>query len=164
MKKIIALAVVILLGLSLFSFTNAVGNKLSGYIYSETVGWISLSCINTNSCNIADYGVSANENGLLSGYGFAQNGEWVNFNPNYGGTNTNSENLVSGWAYSEKSDWLKISSAKMISAIDLQNEITSVNNMISNNSLSDTDTISLLNILCNKLLSSSECDILINTN
>lgn len=40
---------------------------LRGWAWSETVGWISFSCENTDTCNTAEYGVTITENGNLTG-------------------------------------------------------------------------------------------------
>ena len=160
MKKIIILLIAIFLSIGIFSIAQANSQNLSGYVYSETAGWISLSCANTNSCNTISYMVSLGNNGKLSGYGYGQNGEWINFNPNFGGVNVSSDSTISGWVYSEKGDWINFDSAKIISSNDLQNEISSAKDVANSNDLSDAGTMSLLNSLCNKFLSASECNLI----
>ena len=160
MKKIIILSAVIFVSIGIFSVVQANSQNLSGYVYSETAGWISLSCANTNSCNTISYMVSLGNNGKLSGYGYGQNGEWINFNPNFGGVNVSSDSTISGWVYSEKGDWINFDSAKIISSNDLQNEISSAKDVANSNDLSDAGTMSLLNSLCNKFLSNNDCDLL----
>ena len=160
MKKIIILLIAIFLSIGIFSIAQANSQNLSGYVYSDTAGWISLSCVNTDSCNTVDYKVTKDSNGKLSGYGFSQNGEWINFNPNFGGVNVNSDGTISGWAYSEKGDWINFDSAKNISSNDLQNEISSAKDVANNDDLSSVGSASLLNSLCNKFLSASECNLI----
>lgn len=72
------------------------GNALTGYLWSGTVGWISLSG--------ANYGVVINSNKSLSGYAWGDNIGWISFNagdvascgagPTY---NPNNQTLT-GWA------------------------------------------------------------------
>ncbi|MCX6721435.1 MAG: hypothetical protein NT026_02430 [Candidatus Staskawiczbacteria bacterium] len=146
------------------AFVSAESRNLFGYVYSESEGWISLSCENTNSCNTVDYKVFKDDNGKLSGFGFSQNGLWVNFNPNYGGVSINSANELSGWAYSESSNWLRIGFARIFSVSDLQNKTTFTESVLGSSNLSGADLMSLLNNLCNQFLNSSECSVLININ
>ena len=160
MKKIIILLIAIFLSIGIFSIAQANSQNLSGYIYSDTAGWISLNCSNTNSCNTISYKISQDAKGKLSGYGFSQNGEWINFNPNFGGVNVNSDSTFSGWAYSEKGEWINFDSAKIISSNDLQNEISSAKDVANSNDLSDAGTMSLLNSLCSQFLTSSECNLI----
>ena len=154
--------VIVFLALGFSSSARAASQELQGYVYSETSGWISLNCKNTNSCDSIGYRVLEDATGKLSGYGYSQNNEWINFNPNFGGVNINSNNELSGWAFSEKGDWVNFDNAKNISTNELQNEITSAKATINNNSLSDDGAMSLLNSLCGKFLSASECDIINN--
>ena len=141
MKKIFILSAVIFLSIGAFSVANASGQNLSGYVYSESAGWISLSCANTNSCDKINYKVSVDDLGKLSGYGYSQNQGWINFNPNYGGVSIGSDNSLSGWAYCEKAEWLSVDGAKIVYLNDLQN-------------------ITDLNSLCKEFLSSSESNII----
>jgi hypothetical protein len=148
--------------LGFYFSASATSQDLSGYIYSDASGWISLNCSNTSSCSTIDYKVSVGNNGKLSGYGYSETAGWVNFNPNYGGVSVNQDNTLSGWAYSQSADWLSIDSAKVVSANDLQNDITSANAVINNSDLSNSGTMSLLNSLCRQFLISSECNLLNN--
>jgi hypothetical protein len=47
--------------------------KLTGYIWAENIGWVSLSCENTGSCGTLNYGVTKDGNGNLSGYAWGEN-------------------------------------------------------------------------------------------
>jgi len=162
LKKIILLLLTSVLALSFFNPVKAASQELYGYIYSETAGWISLSCANTNSCNAISYNVSEDSSNKLSGYGYSQNGEWVNFNPISGGVDVNSDGTLSGWIYGQTSEWVNLNSEKVISLSDLQNEITSAKDITNNDSLSDTGTMSLLDSLCGQFLTSSECNLINN--
>ncbi|MCX6722025.1 MAG: hypothetical protein NTY04_02455 [Candidatus Staskawiczbacteria bacterium] len=135
---------------------------MPGYIYSEEVGWISLSCFNTASCDSIDYGVLKDSKGNLSGYGYSQNGEWINFNPNYGGSSIDSNSKISGWIFAQDTGWVNIDSVKIFSEVELQNKAESAKNIVSEyentgvNNLSDAGAASLLSSLCN-LLGISQC-------
>ena len=166
MSKLFILSVVIFLSIGLWGCplgrANATGQELQGYIYSDGTGWISLNCVNTNSCDLVNYKVLEDSNGSLSGYGYSQNSGWVNFNPNYGGVSIASGGTVSGWVYSEKGDWLRIDQAKVVLATDLQTEVVSAENTIASQDLSSVSTMSLLNSLCNKIFSASMCASIVN--
>jgi hypothetical protein len=53
------------------------GASLRGYAWSDTVGWISLHCANTNSCAIVDYGIRVDADGVLSGKAWSEHIGWV---------------------------------------------------------------------------------------
>ena len=55
-------------------------NYLSGYAWSDNVGWISFDCSNTNSCGSVNYGVNVHLGGELSGYAWSDNMGWITFN------------------------------------------------------------------------------------
>ena len=67
------------------------GGNVSGYLWSSTIGWISLNCnqgssTGGNSCGSSSYSVnvtpnSATKTGLFSGYAWSPNIGWVSFNP-----------------------------------------------------------------------------------
>ena len=159
-QKIILLLLIPILVFSFSNFVKADSKELFGYAYSETVGWISLNCANTNSCSTISYKVSQDARGKLSGYGFSQNGEWINFNPNFGGVKNNSDSTISGWVYGQTSQWINFDSEKVILVGDLQNEISSAKDVVNSNDLSSASTMSLLNSLCNQFLTSSECSLI----
>lgn len=52
---------------------------VTGWIWSETIGWISLSCENTQSCADVDYAVVHDGMGHLSGLAWSENAGWVSF-------------------------------------------------------------------------------------
>lgn len=55
------------------------GYKLTGYMWSENMGWVSLSCENTSSCAKVSYGVTNDGMGNLSGYAWSENAGWISF-------------------------------------------------------------------------------------
>lgn len=89
-------------------------DNVSGYAWSENIGWISFNCSNDSSCGTVDYGVNVNRvTGNFSGYAWSPNIGWISFNrsdtgspprPPYNGAETIIANydiptgLVNGWA------------------------------------------------------------------
>lgn len=59
--------------------------ELTGWLYGENVGWVSLSCKNTASCDRVRYGVRHDGAGNLFGQAWAENLGWVDFRPAIGG-------------------------------------------------------------------------------
>ena len=67
------------------------GGNVSGYLWSSTIGWISLNCnqgsaTGGNDCGVSSYSVNVTPNsttqtGLFSGYAWSPNIGWVSFNP-----------------------------------------------------------------------------------
>lgn len=93
--------------------------QLTGYVWAENIGWISLSCENTSSCGTVNYGVTNDGAGNLGGYAWGQNVGWVNFNPkvagdaNHYGVTIDSEGNFAGWAYGENIGWINFNSAQL---------------------------------------------------
>ena len=58
-------------------------NGLTGWAWSSTIGWLSMSCENTGTCGTSNYGVTAASNGNLSGYAWSPHVGWVSFNNNH---------------------------------------------------------------------------------
>jgi hypothetical protein len=59
---------------------------LTGYIWAENIGWVSLCCKNTASCGAADYSVTNDGGGNLAGYAWGENVGWISFSCNNTGT------------------------------------------------------------------------------
>ena len=59
---------------------------LSGYAWSDSVGWVSLSCSNDSSCGSSNYGVSLDPEGSLDGYAWSSNIGWIQFGCPTGGS------------------------------------------------------------------------------
>jgi len=91
-------------------------SKLTGYIWAENIGWISLSCDNNNVCATSDYGVTNDGNGNLSGYAWSENVGWISFScennsfcntVSYGVTIDLVTKEFSGYAWGENIGWIK---------------------------------------------------------
>lgn len=52
---------------------------LSGYAWSSTIGWVSMSCSNTGTCGTSDYKVTVQPDGRLTGYAWSSNIGWIQF-------------------------------------------------------------------------------------
>ena len=55
-------------------------HNLSGYAWSDNIGWISFNCSDAGTCGNVNYGVNVEENGDLSGYAWSDNIGWISFN------------------------------------------------------------------------------------
>jgi hypothetical protein len=160
MKKAIFI-IVLFFSVVFYSTALAENQSLSGYAYSPDVGWISLNCENTSSCDNIKYGVLGKSQ--LSGYGYSQIAGWVNFSPNFGGSNINELNEISGWVYSEKIGWIKFDSAKVFSSLELETKAEESKSLIENSalaSMSDNSLNSLLYNLCIKIFNNDQCNLL----
>lgn len=64
---------------------------LTGDLWFETSGWVSLNPVNG--------GVLNTQSGVLSGLGWGQIASWVNFDPSNGGVSINNNGEFEGWAW-----------------------------------------------------------------
>lgn len=84
-------------------------DNISGYAWSETIGWISMN--STSDGSATGYGVKVATNGDLSGYAWSENIGWISFNasdvggcpsgtcaPKLERTSGPNMGVVSGWA------------------------------------------------------------------
>lgn len=94
-------------------------DELSGWMWAENVGWISLSCQNNLVCGATPYGVTNNGFGFLSGYAFAENVGWISFSCDntgncgatpYGVTIDPATGEFFGRAWSENAGWISFAS------------------------------------------------------
>lgn len=53
---------------------------ITGWAWSDTIGWIDLNCSNDSSCATSNYGLSIAGDGTLSGYAWSDNVGWVSAN------------------------------------------------------------------------------------
>ena len=53
--------------------------NVSGYAWSDNIGWISFNCTDTSSCGTVDYGVNIATDGDMSGYAWSDNIGWISF-------------------------------------------------------------------------------------
>jgi hypothetical protein len=97
-------------------------NALTGYVWVPNIGWVSLSCSNTNSCKSVSYGVVNDGKGNLSGYAWSANAGWISFscentsgckNVNFGVT-IDGDGVFHGWAYGQNIGWIHFSSVSPV--------------------------------------------------
>ncbi len=88
-----------------FAFAGTQDN-MSGYAWSDTIGWVSFNCTNDSTCGVVDYGVNKNADGTLTGYAWSQSVGWIQFGglsgfPNGSGTQSSNAilngNNLQGW-------------------------------------------------------------------
>lgn len=71
-RTLLFIGVLLLLPLGSFAQQGQQDNTVSGYAWSETIGWVSMSG--------DGYGVEAEASGLLKGYAWSEHIGWVSFN------------------------------------------------------------------------------------
>jgi Ca2+-binding RTX toxin-like protein len=87
---------------------------LTGSMWLENLGWLSLSCENTGSCATSSYGVVNDGAGNLSGLAWGENIGWVDFLPSIAGIPVPGAGVVidpstgifDGYAWGENIGWL----------------------------------------------------------
>ncbi|MHC4394504.1 MAG: hypothetical protein ACYS1A_02500 [Planctomycetota bacterium] len=90
--------------------------ELTGYIWAENIGWISLSCKNTSSCGTVNYGVTNDGAGSLSGYAWGENIGWISFScDNTASCGTvdyavtiDTDGAFDGYAWAENIGWINL--------------------------------------------------------
>lgn len=55
-------------------------HNLSGYAWSDNIGWINFNCLDEDTCGAVNYGVNIGSNNDLSGYAWSDNIGWISFN------------------------------------------------------------------------------------
>lgn len=63
-------------------------HEISGWMWGAGTGWISFSCLNTNSCSSSNYKVYIDNEGYVTGYAWGPQAGWVNFAPMAAGNKT----------------------------------------------------------------------------
>ncbi len=110
-------AVALLLAIGLIAFAlslspqkaiSQTGTAITGWLWSDTIGWISMNCSDTSSCGTSNYSVAINTDGTLTGYAWSDNVGWVRFGglssfPTGDGTTAANASLIgsgtlTGWA------------------------------------------------------------------
>lgn len=59
------------------SLSQGGGTPIMGYVWSDTIGWISLNCSNHATCGTSNYGLSIAADGTISGYAWSENVGWI---------------------------------------------------------------------------------------
>jgi hypothetical protein len=61
------------------TFSQA-GTPLTGYIWSDTIGWVSLHCSDLGTCGTSNYGLTIAADGTISGYAWSEYAGWISAN------------------------------------------------------------------------------------
>jgi len=94
--------------------------KLTGWVWAENIGWVSLSCENTSSCGTVNYGVTNDGSGNLAGYAWGENVGWISFScentascgrVDYG-VRIDTEGAFDGYAWAANIGWISFDSTK----------------------------------------------------
>lgn len=80
--------------------------SITGWAWSDNIGWVSFSCEDTNSCGSVDYGVYIDGSNNLTGFAWSDNVGWLKFGglssfPSGGSVQSNAKlsgNNIEGWA------------------------------------------------------------------
>ena len=94
--------------------TNGANSYLTGYVWTENVGWIKLGSGTGPYANTGptDYGVNMDASGNLSGYAWSSHAGWVNFNPTHGQVTVNTgTGRFDGFAWGENIGWVHFRNA-----------------------------------------------------
>jgi hypothetical protein len=62
-----------------YAANAAASDNVSGYAWTDTIGWISFNCTNDSTCGASSYGVKEDASGLLTGYAWSDNIGWIKF-------------------------------------------------------------------------------------
>lgn len=55
----------------------ATGSPITGYLWSDNIGWIDANCSNSGVCGTNSFGLSIDTSGTISGYAWSDNIGWV---------------------------------------------------------------------------------------
>lgn len=80
---------------------NVTATALTGNVWGDSVGWITLNPTNSGVTNSCSGGV-----GTLGGYAWGENTGWINFAPTNGGVTINSSGEFNGNAWSQNYGWI----------------------------------------------------------
>jgi len=86
--------------------------ELTGWLWGEGIGWISMSCKNTASCDSVDYGVTQDGDGSLTGFAWAESAGWISFAPAAVGVTIDlATGAFAGRAWGENIGWITFASS-----------------------------------------------------
>ena len=98
-KKILAIAA---FGVGLFGVAlgASASSNTSGYVWSDTLGWINFGCTN---CNVTV------TNSVITGYAWSDNYGWINLAPTTSGVTNTTAGSLGGYAFGEDVGWIHFS-------------------------------------------------------
>jgi hypothetical protein len=86
--------------------------SVSGWLWGENIGWISLTCENTASCEASTFGIRHDGTGRLAGWAWAENAGWIDFSPVGAGVVIDpGTGELSGEAWGENIGWITFKSS-----------------------------------------------------
>ena len=75
------LGLLLLISLSLWrpqvAMSQGIPGTISGFAWSDTIGWLSFDCATAGTCATAYYGMSVSEDGTIGGYAWSDGIGWV---------------------------------------------------------------------------------------
>lgn len=89
------------------SFASTTDGTVSGYAWSDKMGWINFGLSNGN-IHITD--------SLVSGYAWSDNFGWINFAPTKSGVTNDGTGALSGYAWSSNIGWINFSGVTVSSS------------------------------------------------
>jgi hypothetical protein len=104
----VALALVLAIGIALSAHDvdaqSGGSHPMTGYAWSDTIGWIDLNCDNSSTCATNDFGLSIAADGTITGFAWSEHIGWVSAEtsdlsgcPSGTCTATYSGGALSGW-------------------------------------------------------------------
>lgn len=63
------------------AFSQSTNAPITGYAWSDTIGWIELNCTDTDACGESPFGFSVDADGTVTGYAWSDSIGWVSANP-----------------------------------------------------------------------------------
>ena len=93
--------------------TNGASGYLTGYVWTENVGWIKLGVGTGPYANTGptDYGVNMDASGNLFGYAWSSHFGWINFHSTHGQVTVNTgTGRFDGYAWGENIGWIRFQS------------------------------------------------------
>jgi len=80
-KSILTVSIALALFLIVVNVSASTADNVSGFAWSDTIGWISFNCTDTNVCATSSYGVNLSASGDFTGFAWSDNIGWIDFAP-----------------------------------------------------------------------------------
>ena len=74
---VMALAFFVVLAFQAAPAYSGIAGNMTGFAWSDTIGWISFNCSDLDTCGSVSYGISIAADGTLSGYAWSEHVGWV---------------------------------------------------------------------------------------
>lgn len=83
-KSLLAFAIASTIFVSFFisprETLSQTSTPITGYAWSDTIGWVSFNCSDLGTCATSNYGLSIAADGSISGYAWSENIGWISAN------------------------------------------------------------------------------------